>query len=77
MTTSRAPYSSYAGLLPAQLKYGARDVVIRQAVQIVNAPAAVDVGYGFNIKNEEVQGKAWFSSTQKRRWSDSDHRDRR
>ena len=43
-----------AGLLPAQLEYRARDVVVGQTVQVVEPPAAVDIGNGFDVEYEQI-----------------------
>jgi hypothetical protein len=39
-------------LLSAHLEYRSRNIVIGEAMQVINPPAAIDVGYGFNIKYE-------------------------
>jgi hypothetical protein len=64
-------------LLAAQLEHGTRHIVIGQTVQIVYAPATVNVGDGFYIKHQNIHKQARIIFTEKHRWSNNDRRDRK
>ncbi len=56
-----------AGLLLAQVQHGLADVVVAQPFEVVQAPPARDIRYGFDIKDEYIHESGFRKKESPRR----------